>query len=534
MKTYTSGITVIGGGIAGIACALEVLDRGGSVVLIDRHDRENMGGLARDSFGGIFMVDTPVQRRAGIKDSVDLAFSDWKNFAGFEASDVWPEKWARKFVEESREHVYKWLKKRSIDFFPVVHWVERGFDVPGNSLPRFHMVWGTGYGLMETLKQVLFNHKNKDRLTLLNRHRVDSIDIGGDTARGVSGIDEMDGSSFSCKSDAVVIASGGIAGNHDLVRKHWYRPWGQPPEKMLNGSHPFADGAMHLAAKKAGASVTHLDKLWNYAAGVIHPEPTHENHGLSLVPTKSALWMDAYGRRMGPLPLVSGFDTRHLVAEVCKTEKKYSWQVMNWKIAVKELAVSGSHFNDAIRDKKKIAFIKTALFGNPGLVKFLTANCPDFVTASTPGELAQKMNSITEEKLVDGGLLTEEIRKYDSIIDRGPSYFNDDQLRRIAHLRQYRGDRVRTCKFQKILDKRAMPLIAVKLSILTRKTLGGIQTDLESRVLKSDGRPIQGLFAAGESAGFGGGGIHGLRALEGTFLASCIVTGRTAARSILA
>ncbi|MGH9830287.1 MAG: FAD-binding protein, partial [Blastocatellia bacterium] len=346
-----------------------------------------------------------------------------------------------------------------------------------------------------------------------------------------SGVNEETGEEFTATGDAVVVASGGLAGDLERVRRHWYKPWGEPPGDLLNGSHPYADGKLLDAVESAGGRITNLEKMWNYAAGVHHWKPQHEAHGLSLVPPKSALWVNYEGRRLGPPAMVTSFDTRYLVETICRQKKKYSWQILNWKIAKKELAVSGSEFNHAIRENKRIKFLATLLFGNPSLVKEFVDNCEDFVTANSIAELAGKMNAVTGTSDIDANLLGGEIRSYDDNIDRGPSLHNDDQLRRIAHARQYRGDRVRTCKFAKINHPGSMPLIAIREFILTRKSLGGIQTDLESRVLGLDGNPMPGLYAVGEAAGFGGGGVHGLRSLEGTFLGGCVFSGRLAGQA---
>ncbi|WP_100715435.1 FAD-binding protein, partial [Leptospira perolatii] len=376
-------------------------------------------------------------------------------------------------------------------------------------------------------------HKNLNRLGIVFDARVKSLTRTNGRIDGCIAQETKTGRELIFKADHVVIASGGIAGNLMQVRKHWPKHLGQTPETLLNGSHPFAMGDLHAQAQKFGAQVTHLDKMWNYAAGVHHPNPKMENHGLSLVPPKSALWLDSNGERIGPQPLVTGFDTRFLVEQVCKQKEKYSWQVMNWKIAVKELAVSGSEFNDEIRNKNLIGFLKTVWFGNEGLVKLLTNECVDFVIANSVGELAEKMNQLAGRNSVRPEVLEKTIRAYDDRIDRGKSFRNDDQLRRIAQLREYRGDRVRTCNFQKILDPKAKPLIAIREFILTRKSMGGLQTDLRSRVLDTKGKVIPGLYAVGEAAGFGGGGIHGKGALEGTFLGGCVLTSRFAVRSIL-
>ncbi len=527
---YKADVVVIGGGLAGIAAALELLDQGRSVVIIDRAEEARFGGLARKSFGGIFIVGSPEQRRAGIRDSVDLALRDWLSFGELQSRDVWPRRWAESYIAASHDEVCRWLKDRGVTFFPVVHWVERGLHQPGNSVPRFHMVWGTGQGLILALIGKLHTHPRRERLALAFRHRVTDLIESGGRYTGCRGIDEATGREFTAMGECVIVASGGIGGNLELVRKHWYRPWGDPPEHLVNGSHPEADGHLHEVVAGRGGRVVNLEKMWNYAAGVHHWKPEHEHHGISLVPPKSALWVNYQGRRMGPPAMVTAFDTRYLVETICRQEKKYSWQILNWKIARKELAVSGSEFNHAIRDRKRIAFLATLLFGNQKLVREFVDNCPDFVTATSIDELAGRMNELTGTNDVDAGQLADEIRQYDDAIARGPALHNDDQLRRIAHTRQYRGDRIRTCKFARINDP---PLIAIREFILIRKSLGGIETDLQSRVLNEAGEPIPGLYAIGEAAGFGGGGIHGLRSLEGTFLGGCIFSGRMAGKAII-
>jgi predicted oxidoreductase len=400
-------------------------------------------------------------------------------------------------------------------------------------------LWGTGYALAQTMIAHLRSHQNVSKLQMRFGHRVTEIETAGGKVVGVSGVRETDNSSFTAQADAVVVASGGIGGSIERVKQNWYRPWGTPPETILNGSHQYAIGDLHDAAERTGGKVVNLDKQWNYAAGVHAPQPRMPDHGLSLVPCKSALWMDQRGRRFGPTPLVTAFDTRYLVERICQQEgPKYSWQILNMKIAKKEFAISGSEHNPAIRDKNLVKFLFTLLRGNKPLVDDMIANCPDFVTADSLDELVEKMNALEGEGGVDAELVKRGVKQYDDNIRRGEKYHNDDQLRRIAHVRRYRGDKIRTCKFQPIDDPKARPLIGIRTFILSRKSLGGIQTDLDSRVLTSeDGgeqQPIEGLYAVGEAAGFGGGGMHGLRALEGTFLSGCVISARVAARSIIA
>jgi predicted oxidoreductase len=528
-----SDVLIIGGGIAGITTALDLLGGGKSVLLLDRDEEAAFGGLARESFGGMFFVDSPEQRRQGIRDSAELAFSDWCSFAEFDADDDLPRAWARAYVSRATADVYRFVRRYGVSFLPVVNWVERGEFRPGNSVPRFHVSWGTGKEVAEALIAALRTHPNVGRLTLRFNQRVERLTLQGGKVDGAEGVGEKSGAPFEVKADQVVIAAGGInGGDLSRVRQNWHRDWGTPPAELLSGSHRFADGKLHDAAVAAGGVLTHLDRMWNYAAGVHHPHPRKPMHGLSLVPPRSALWLNWRGARMGPQPLVSGFDTRRLVTDICAQERQYSWQLMNRKIALKELAVSGAEHNPSIREKRKFGFLRDIIFGNHWLVNEMTTNCRDFVIARSLPELVDKMNALQGDSAVELDAVEEAVNSYDATIARGESLMNDEQLRRIAYLRKYRGDRIRLSKFQPINDPGALPLIAVREFIISRKSLGGIKTDLESRVIDKAGQPIAGVYAVGEAAGFGGGGMHGLRALEGTFLGGCILSGRIAAASI--
>ncbi|UCF67439.1 MAG: FAD-binding dehydrogenase [Acidobacteriota bacterium] len=530
--THQADVVIIGAGLAGLVTALELLERGRHVILVDRGRDDQIGGLARWSFGGVFVVGSPQQRRSGIRDSVELALSDWLAYGEIGAGEIWPRRWAEAYVTRSRDDVWGWLHRLGIRFIPVVHWVERGLFVPGNSVPRFHIIWGTGERLIRVLREAIERHPQRRRLKLLLHSRVTELMTTGGRIDGCSGFDEDSGAAFEARAGAVVIAAGGIAGDIERARRHWYPSWGEPPATLLNGSHPLADGALLDIVEHHGGRVTHLERSWHYAAGVHHWRPQHPEHGLSLVPPKSALWVGYDGRRLGPPPLVTGYDTRYLVETICRQPKKYSWQIMNWKIATRELAISGAEFNPAIRDRRWLDFLKTVLFGSPELVREMISACQDVVTGESVAELVEKMNELAGSDDIDPVRLREQIDRYDQNVARGPRYQNDDQLRRISHARQYRGDRVRTCKQARIDDEKGRPLIAIRELIVTRKSLGGIQTDLDARVLDRAGEPIAGLYAVGEAAGFGGGGMHGLRALEGTFLGGCILTGQVAARAI--
>jgi predicted oxidoreductase len=505
-KEHRADVVVIGGGLAGICVALELLEAGKSVCLLERAGRERFGGLAKRSFGGLFFVNSPEQRKGGIADSEQLAYDDWVAYGELAEHETLERSWAKTYVERCTADVRDWMHGR-------------------------HITWGTGQRIIEVLAGQLLDHGRAEDLDVRFDHRVTGFEREGD--RFVACVGETaEGERFRASGDAIVLAAGGIAGNLDLVRKHWPSQWGTAPRQLLNGSIPEADGHLIEAVEREGARVSHLERMWNYAAGVEHWDPKHDGHGLSLVPPKSALWLDAEGRRFENPPLVGNFDTRYLVEAVARSKHQYSWQVLNMKIASKEFAVSGAEFNRDVRDRKLFSFLSRIIFGCEPLVREFVENCPDFVTASSLPELAKKMNTLTGDDLVDPGVLTAEIARYDGRVRRGGPYHADDQLRRIAQAREYRGDRLRTCKFAAIDDPGSRPLIAIRERILTRKSLGGVRTDLGGQVLDAEDQPLEGLFAVGEAAGFGGGGIHGLRALEGTFLGTCVLTGRRAARAI--
>jgi predicted oxidoreductase len=536
-KSYQTEIVIAGGGLAGVVAACEALDQGRRVLLIDKDTRERFGGLAKESFGGVHLAGTPHQRRLGIRDSPELAWRDWQSVADYQPGDRWPRAWGQFYCENSIEYIFEFLDRRKIAFLPVVNWAERGLYGPGNTVPRWHIVWGTGHEIIHRLLQALEAHPRKANLELLFDTEVCGIELANGRATGVRGRGLRGEGEMQVSAEHVVIASGGICGG-DLsrVRAHWYRPWGDPPEELLNGAHIYGDGMLHDKVAEAGGALTHLDLQWHYAAGIHHPARRRPYDGLSLVPPRSALWLNARGERiMNPGPLLAYGDTRHLVASVLQQPGKYSWQVMNWKIAIKELAVSGCDYMTAFRYKKRLGLAASLLFGNKELVSRLMRDCPeDIVTADTIEQLMERMDDKSLYGLkLDRVRMEATILAWDDMIERGPAYHNDDQLRRIANSLGYRGDRVRTCKFQKILDPKARPLIAIRQFILARKSLGGIQTDLQCRVLRAaDGQPIPGLYAVGEAAGFGGGGIHGKGSLEGTFLGGCVLSGRVAGRAI--
>jgi uncharacterized protein len=532
MAGERASVIVIGAGIAGLVTALELLESGHDVLLLDRCKPDELGGLAREAFGGMFMVDTPQQRRSGIRDSHALAMDDWLRVADFDEADVWPRRWAEEYVKRARDEVGGWLRGHGVRFFPVVNWAERGVYGDGNSVPRFHLTWGCGQGLVDGVWGAIERHPRRGALDLRFRTRVSELLEEEGRVTGVRVVPEEGGEESELRAGAVVVAAGGVGGNLDLVRREWPADLGSPPENILMGSHYYADAAMHEEVKRLGGNITHLERMWNYADAVRHPRPRRPLHGVKLIPPRSGLLLDPTGRRYGPVPVMPTFDARYALERMCEDERKYSWLICNFKIAQRELDVSGSEHNPRIRDKRLVPFVFSIVRGKPELVRHFLDECPDFVSAGSLGELAMRMAEVTGDDALDADLMASEVRRYDDNLARGKGLWNDDQIRRIAQLRNWRGDRPRTAKFKPIDDEDARPLVAIRLQVMARKSLGGIQTDLGCRVLRPEGEPIEGLYAVGEAAGFGGGGLHGRKSLEGTFLGACVFTGRIAARTI--
>lgn len=521
---------IIGAGLAGIVTALELLERGQRVLLLDAGPRSACGGQANDAFGGLLLSETPEQKRNGILDNPELFLTDWQRAARFSPDAHWAQRWATEYVAHNRVDVYDWLTQHGIRFFPAVQWVERGNQGDGNSVPRYHVAWGCGRGVASTLAERLFNHPRHHLLTSLFEHRVEALERQNGAANGCHGR-HRDGT-FRVLATNTVICTGGIGGDPARVRHHWDTAlYGPCPKTLLIGTPPCADGALHDQVQAVGGQVVNLHQMWNYAAGIRHPQPQYPDHGLSLIPPRSALWLDAHGRRIGPQPLVTGFDTHDLCKRIGHLPGQYSWQLMNWRIAIKEMAVSGTDTNPLFRDRKMAKLIWQTLTGNKALVRWMLNECPDVVSADSLEALAERMNALGPLP-VDVAGLRADVEAYDDMLRRGPALHNDDQLRRLAQLRQWRSDRMRTCKNQPILDAKAGPLIAIREHLISRKSMGGMLTDLHSRVLNAQGQPLPGLYAAGEAAGFGGGGISGIRSLEGTFLSNCILNGRRAAQAI--
>lgn len=540
---------VIGGGLAGLVATAELADAGRRVILLEQEPEQSLGGQAFWSFGGLFLVNSPEQRRLRIADSAELALQDWLGTAGFDRdTDHWPRRWAEAYVDFAAGEKRSWLHAQGIRFFPVVGWAERGGYLAtghGNSVPRFHVTWGTGPGLIEPFVRRVRAAEADGRVQLLFRHQVDELMLTGGVVDGVrgqvlepSGIERGQPSSrvavgeFELNAQAVLVSSGGIGGNHDLVRRNWPARLGKPPTRMVAGVPAHVDGRMLEIAQAAGGRTINEDRMWHYTEGLQNYAPIWDNHGIRILPGPSSLWFDARGQRL-PVPLFPGFDTLGTLEYLMKTGYDYSWFVLDQKIIAKEFSLSGSEQNPDLTGKSVRAVLRRGRGGGPAPVLAFQQRGADFVTASTVAELVVGMNALVGSDLIDAAELERQIVARDREIAN--SYSKDLQVTAIHGARNYLGDRLtRVASPHRILDPAAGPLIAVRLNVLTRKSLGGLETDLDGRVLTASGEPLAGLYAAGEVSGFGGGGMHGYRSLEGSFLGGCLFSGRVAGRAAAA
>jgi uncharacterized protein len=537
---------VVGAGLAGLVVTAELADAGRRVVLLEQEPEQSLGGQAFWSFGGLFLVNSPEQRRMGIKDSVDLAMQDWMGSAQFDrAEDYWPREWARAYVDFAAGEKRAWLHAMGHRLFPVVGWAERGdgrAEGHGNSVPRFHITWGTGPGLVEPFERRVREAVAQGLVELRFRHRVDALTTTGGVVDGVrgsvlapSGVDRGRASSrdqlgeFDIRAQAVVVTSGGIGGDHDLVRRAWPERLGPPPERMVAGVPAHVDGRMLQITADAGGRIINPDRMWHYVEGLQNWDPIWENHGIRVLPGPSSLWLDATGKRL-PAPYYPGFDTLGTLRYLRTTGHDYSWFVLTQAIIEKEFALSGSEQNPDLTGKDIPLLLTRFRSGAAAPVEAFKQNGADFVVADDLAALVAGMNALTGDGLIELDALRHLVEARDREMDN--SFTKDLQIAALRSARSYRGDRlIRVAAPHKLLDPKAGPLIAVRLHILTRKTLGGLETDLSGRVLTVGGRPLPGVYAAGEVSGFGGGGMHGYNSLEGTFLGGCLFSGRQAGRA---
>jgi predicted oxidoreductase len=543
-------VIVVGAGLAGLVATAELTDAGRRVLLLEQEPEVSLGGQAFWSFGGLFFVDSPEQRRLGIRDSRELAWQDWLGTAGFDrAEDEWPRRWAEAYVDFAAGEKRSWLHAQGMRFVPNVGWAERGGYLAtghGNSVPRFHVTWGTGPGVIEPFVRRVREAERRGLVTLRFRHRVDELVTDGGTVTGVSGhvlesstitrgqkSSRVEVDDFELHAQAVIVTSGGIGANHELVRANWPKRLGEPPKQMITGVPDHVDGRMLAISEQAGANIINPDRMWHYTEGIRNWDPIWTLHGIRILPGPSSVWLDATGKRL-PVPLFPGFDTLGTLEHIMQTGHEHTWFVLTQKIIEKEFVLSGSEQNPDLTSKDVREVLKARVGkGAPAPVEAFKRHGADFVVERDLAALVHGMNALTEQPLLELADVEREIVARDREIAN--PYTKDLQVTAIRGARRYLPDRItRVAAPHRILDPQAGPLIAVRLNILTRKTLGGLQTDLSSRVLQSSGEPLPGLYAAGEVAGFGGGGVHGYRSLEGTFLGGCIFSGRSAGRAAAA
>jgi len=542
-------VIVVGAGLAGLVATAELADAGRRVIVVDQEPTASLGGQAFWSFGGLFLVDSPEQRRLRIRDSLDLAWQDWVGAAGFDRQeDRWPRQWARAYVEFAAGEKRSWLHQQGVRFFPAVGWAERGGYLatgPGNSVPRFHVTWGTGPGVLEPFVRRVRAAQQRGLVDLRFRHQVDGLTRTGGVVGGVRGtllapsaVGRGEPSSrgpageFVLTAQAVIVTSGGIGANHDLVRANWPARLGAAPKQMISGVPDSVDGRMLAITETAGGRIINPDRMWHYTEGIHNWDPIWSRHGIRILPGPSSLWLDALGRRL-PVPLFPGFDTLGTLEHIMTTGHDHTWFVLTQKIIEREFALSGSEQNPDLTGKSVRAVLARVRPGAPAPVEAFKRHGADFVVADSLPELVAGMNAVTGTPLLELREVEREVVARDREIAN--PYSKDLQVVAIRGARGYLADRlIRVAAPHRLLDPAAGPLIAVRLSILTRKTLGGLETDLSGRVLRPDGRPLPGVYAAGEVAGFGGGGMHGYRALEGTFLGGCIFSARVAGRAVAA
>ncbi|MDF2515816.1 MAG: FAD-binding dehydrogenase [Sphingobacterium sp.] len=539
---------IIGTGLAGLTAAMEITNAGKKVLLLDQETEKNIGGQAFWSFGGLFLINSPQQRRMGIKDSLELAQQDWFGTAEFDRTeDYWPRQWAEAYLKFAADEKYAYVTRLGIKFMFMVGWAERGDGTAhghGNSVPRFHVSWGTGTGVVKPFIEKAYAAEKKGLLQFKFRHRVMKLITENNTVTGVSGdILEDDNqergaatnrnvvNTFEYRAPDVIIASGGLGANHELVRKNWPERLGKAPAHMISGVPAYVDGKMIGIAEEVGAHMINKDRMWHYTEGIENWNPIWPNHGIRILPGPSSLWFDAKGNRL-PAPFLPGFDTLGTLKHIQDSGYSYSWFILTQKIIKKEFALSGSEQNPDITNRDYKLFLKR-IFGKkaPGPVEAFKENGVDFIVSDTLSELIRKMNLLSGDDLLNYESIESQIVARDSELDN--KFSKDTQVNYIRSTRKYLGDRLgRVSAPHKILDPKNGPLIAVRLHVLTRKTLGGLKTNLDAQVLTVDDNPIKGLYAVGEVAGFGGGGMHGYRALEGTFLGGCIFSGMKAGRHI--
>ena len=544
-------VIVVGAGLAGLVAAHELVKGGRRVLIVDQENRRNLGGQAWWSLAGLFFVDSPEQRRAGIRDSYELALADWLGSAGFdrEREDRWPRRWAEAYVRFAATEKRRYLRDLGLRTLPVPGWAERGAGLAGghgNSVPRFHLTWGTGLEPVRVFQEPIEAAERRGLVAFAFRHRVDELVLERGAVVGVRGgvlspCDELERGvasprteigAFELRAKAVIVSSGGIGHDFDLIRRSWPRErMGEPPREMIAGVPAYVDGRMLGISEAAGASVVNRDRMWHYPEGLRNWNSVWPNHAIRIIAGPSSMWFDALGRRL-EAPFFPGFDALGTLRRILSTGHDHSWFILDESIISREFALSGSEQNPDItgKDLRKAARSRLSSATPPPVAAFRRHGV-DFVVRDNVRDLVAAMNELVPDPRLDAAEIERQIRLRDHEIDN--TFGKDAQIMAIRNARKYRPERTRIAKPHKLLDPEHGPLIAVRLNVCTRKTLGGLETNLDAQVLRPDGEPLPGLYAAGEVAGFGGGGVHGYNALEGTFVGGCIFSGRQAGLALV-
>jgi predicted oxidoreductase len=547
--SHDADVIVVGAGLAGLVATYELARAGRRVLVVDQENEANLGGQAFWSLGGLFLVDSPEQRRLGIKDSRELALADWHGSAAFDRAreDLWPRRWAEAYVDFAAGEKRAYLHGLGLRFTPTVGWAERGGGTAtghGNSVPRFHLTWGTGPEVVRIFREPVLAAAERGLVSFKFRHRVDELTVENGAVVGISGTvlapdagargvasSRKAVGDFALRAQAVVVTSGGIGGNHDLVREFWpAERLGPAPASMVTGVPAYVDGRMLEVTERAGASLVNRDRMWHYTEGITNWDPVWPGHAIRIIPGPSSLWLDATGKRL-PAPLFPGHDTLATLRHIGGTGHHHTWFLLTRSIVEKEFALSGSEQNPDITGKDIKLTLSRVKKGAPGPVQAFLDHGEDFVVRRDLRSLVEGMNALTPDTPVDYADIEREVTAHDREVAN--PYSKDLQLMAVRNARAYLPDKItRVAKPHRFLDPEHGPLIAVRLNILTRKTLGGLETNLDSQVVRPDGNVFEGLYAAGEVAGFGGGGVHGYNALEGTFLGGCIFGGRAAGKAL--
>ncbi|SHF58090.1 FAD-binding dehydrogenase [Streptoalloteichus hindustanus] len=542
-------VIVVGAGLAGLVATYELTRAGRRVIVVEQENEANLGGQAYWSEGGLFLVNTPEQRRVGVRDSHELALSDWLASAGFDRAreDRWAREWAEAYVDFAAGEKRRYLTGRGLCLTPIVGWPERGVGTatgPGNSVPRFHFTWGTGPELVRIFRDPVLAAAERGLVTFRHRHRVDEIVVEGGAAVGVRGAvlvpsreprgvpsSREEVGAFELRAQAVLVTSGGMGGNHEMVRAHWPTDrMGPAPAAMLSGVPAHVDGRMLRISDRAGASVVNLDRMWHYPDALKHHTPVWPRHGVHLLPGPSPLWLDASGRRLPP-PLFPGHTALLTLRHIALSGHSHSWLIMTRAMVDKEFELSGSDQNPDLTGKNPALVLLRLKKSLMAPVRAFLERGEDVLMHGNLAGLVRAMNARTPEAPLDYARVEHEVVARDRQLRN--DYSKDMHLMSLRNVRAYLPERItRTATPHRLLDPAHGPLVAVRLHVLTRKTLGGIQTTLDAQAVRPDGTLFDGLYAAGETAGFGGGGMHGYNALEGVFLGGCVFSGRTAGRAI--